>query len=147
MADTVEKNIFQGLIVRMQALPLPTGMTMGANVALPGVAFSPTTTTKFISFEIHFNKSIRTDLSLQIQPIRQGFIRGNVMWPKSSAQVDAVDLAGTVAEHFKAGTKLYRNDVEIRLDEDPELGALMIGATHLSLPVTALWQCFPKFPA
>lgn len=147
MADTIEKTIFQALMLRMQALPLPTGMTLASNVALPGVSFAPSTTTKFISFEIHFNKSVRTDQSLQMPPIRQGFIRGNVMWPKSSAQVDAVDLAGNVAEHFKASTKLYQSGVQVRFDEDPEIGVLMIGTTHLTVPVTANWQCFPKFPA
>lgn len=147
MADTVEKNIFQALMVHMQAFPLPVGMTLAANVALPGVSFSPSTTTKFISFEIHFNRSIETDLSLEMAPIRQGFIRGNVMWPKTHAQVDAIDLAGNIRSHFKRGTKLYQDGVQVRFDQDPELGVLMIGNTHLTVPVTAFWRSFPQAPA
>ncbi|WP_426235867.1 phage tail terminator-like protein [Pararhizobium sp. DWP1-1-3] len=147
MADTIEKTIFQALMLRMQALPLPVGMTLASNVALPGVAFAPSTTTKFISFEIHFNRPIETDLSLEMDPIRQGFIRGNVMWPKSFAQVDAVDLAGNIRSHFKRGTKLYQNGVQVRFDEDPEVGVLMIGTTHLTVPVTAFWRSFPQAPA
>lgn len=147
MADTIEKDIFQGLLVRMQALPLPSGMTHAANVALPGVTFEPSALTRFVSFEIHFNRSIRTDLSLSIGPIRQGFIRGNAMWPKKFAQVDAVDMAGVIADHFKAGTKLYQDGTQIRFDEDPDLSLLMIGSTHVTVPVTARWQCFPHVPA
>lgn len=147
MADSVEKNIFQGLVNHMKALSLPAGMTHAGNVALPGVSFSPTTTLKYISFEIHFNRSIETDLSLEMDPIRQGFIRGNVMWPKSFAQVDAIDLAGNIRSHFKRGTKLYQDGVQVRFDEDPELGVLMIGNTHLTVPVTARWQSYPQSPA
>lgn len=147
MADSVEKNIFQGLMLRMQAMPLPAGMTLAGNVALPGVTFAPSTTTKFISFEIHFNRSIETDLSLEMDPIRQGFIRGNVMWPKSFAQVDAIDLAGNIRSHFKRGTQFYQDGVQVRFDEDPELGVLMIGNTHLTVPVTAFWRSFPQAPA
>ncbi|MDW9792434.1 phage tail terminator-like protein [Sinorhizobium medicae] len=147
MADTIEKDIFQGIMLRMMALPLPAGMTHAGNVALPGVPFSPTATTKYVSFEIHFNRSIRTDLSLQIDPIRQGFIRGNVNWPKGGAQVDAVELAGVVCNHFKAGTNFYQDGTQIRFDEDPEMSLLIIGSTHVTVPVTARWLCYPHVPA
>lgn len=143
MADSVEKNIFQSITNWMKIVPLPSGMTLAGNIALPGVSFSPTPTTKYISFEIHFNRSIRTDLTGQIAPIRQGFIRGNVQYPKTFSQVDAVDLAGIVAEHFKVSTKLYEEGVQVRFDEDPEVGVLMIGSTHLTVPVTARWIVYP----
>lgn len=147
MADTAEKNIFQATINRMKLLPLPTGMTHAANVVLPGVTFTPQATTKFVSFEMHFNRSIRTDLSQQIEPIRQGFIRGNVNWPKGYSQVDAIELAGVISEHFKTGTKLYDEGRQVRFDDDPELSAIVIGSTHFTVPVTAFWQSYPVVPA
>ncbi len=139
MADTVEKDIFQGLMLRMQAMTLPTGVER----VLPGVTYAPTATTKFVSFETHFNRSIETDLSLVMDPIRQGFIRGNVMWPKGYSQVDAIDVAGIVRAQFKRGTSFYQDGTQIRFDQDPELGPLIIGATHTSLSVTARWVCYP----
>jgi hypothetical protein len=147
MADTVEKNIFQAVVNRMKAVQLPAGMTLAANVVLPGVPFSPQATTKYISFEMHFNRSIRTDLSQTIPPIRQGFIRGNVMWPKGYSQVDAIDVAGSVCLLFQTGTKLYEDDVQVRFDEDPEIGVLMVGSTHFMVPVTADWRSYPKVTA
>lgn len=143
MADTVEKDIFQGLMLRMQAMTLPTGVER----VLPGVTYAPAATTKFVSFETHFNRSIETDLSLVMDPIRQGFIRGNVMWPKGSAQVDAIDVAGIVRAQFKRGTSFYQDGTQIRFDQDPELGPLIIGSTHTSLSVTARWVCYPQVPA
>lgn len=143
MADTVEKDIFQGLMLRMMSAPLPTGV----QIALPGVAFTPSATTKFVSFEIHFNQSIETDLSMRMDPIRRGFIRGNVMWPKGSAQVDAVDVAGIVRAYFKRGTNFYQDGTQIRFDEDPAIGVIMTGDTHVTIPVTAMWICYPKVPA
>ncbi|NTE87197.1 phage tail terminator-like protein [Agrobacterium rubi] len=143
MADTVEKDIFQGLMLRMQAMTLPTGVER----VLPGVTYAPTATTKLVSFETHFNRSIETDLSLVMDPIRQGFIRGNVMWPKGSAQVDAIDVAGLVRAHFKRGTSFYQDGTQIRFDQDPELGPLIIGTTHTTLSVTARWTVYPTVPA
>ena len=143
MADTVEKDIFQGLTLRMQAMTLPAGVDR----VLPGVTYAPTATTKFVSFETHFNRSIETDLSLMMDPIRQGFIRGNVMWPKGSAQVDAIDVAGIVRAQFKRGTSFYQDGTQIRFDQDPELGPLIIGTTHTSLSVTARWTVYPTVPA
>lgn len=143
MADSVEKDIFQGLMLRMIALTLPTGVER----VLPGVTYSPTATSKFVSFETHFNRSIETDLSLEMDPIRQGFIRGNVMWPKGYAQVDAFDVAGIVRAQFKRGTSFYQDGTQIRFDQDPELGPLIIGSTHTSLSVTARWTVYPTVPA
>jgi hypothetical protein len=140
MADSVEKKIYQALLLAAQAVTLPAGVQR----ADPGVTFTPTTTTKFVSVEIHFNRPIRTDLSLKIDPIRQGFMRTNVMWPKGSAIVDGYDLAGQLAASFEAGTKLYRNGVQVRIDEDPEVGGYITGDTHQNIPVTIRWRSYPN---
>lgn len=143
MADTAEKSIFQALVIQMKNLTLPTGMTLAGNVVLPGVQFTPQATTKYVSFEVHFNTSIETDLSLELEPIRQGFIRGNVLWPKTGAQVDAIDLAGNIRDLFKRGTKLVQNGRQVRFDQDPSLGVIVTGDTHFTVPVTIRWQVFP----
>jgi hypothetical protein len=147
MADSIEKKIYQALLTKVQALPLPTGMTQAANVALPGVTFTPTATTKFISVEVHFNRSIETDLSLVMDPIRQGFMRCNVMWPKGAALVDGIDLAGSIQAFFRRGTKLLRSDTQVRIDEAPEVGVFVTGDTHFTIPVTIRWNCQPQVPA
>lgn len=147
MADTVEKKIYQALLTKVQALALPSGMTQQANVALPGLPFTPTATTKFISVEVHFNRSIETDLSLEMDAIRIGFMRCNVMWPKGAAVVDGIDLAGQIKAFFRRGTKLLRTDTQVRIDEAPEVGVLVTGDTHVTIPVTIRWNCQPQVPA
>jgi hypothetical protein len=139
MADSTEMKIFQALVLKAQAFVPPSGVT----VVLPGVAFAPTAQSKFVSVEVHFNRSIETDISLESDPIRQGFLRTNVMWPKGSAQVDAVNLAGQLREYLRRGTKLLRVDTEVRIDEDPEIGVIVTGDTHITVPVTIRWRCFP----
>ncbi|QHG70157.1 phage tail terminator-like protein [Ensifer adhaerens] len=143
MADTVEMKIYQALVLRAQAFVAPAGVT----VVLPGVAYSPTATSKFVVCEMHFNRSIETDLSLVLDPIRQGFFRTNVMWPKGSAIVDGYNLAGQLRENFRRGTKLLRADTQVRIDEDPEIGVLVTGDTHHTIPVTTRWRCYPQVPA
>lgn len=143
MADTVEKTIYQALLAAVQALVLP----LGWDKALPGVSYTPTATSRFVSFEIHFNTPIETDLSFKLDPIRRGFVRANVMLPKGRAVVDAYDIAGQVRAAFKRGTKLWRGDIQVRFDEDPELANLMAGDTHYQVPVTADWMNYPKVPA
>jgi hypothetical protein len=138
MADTTEKKIYQALAARAQTFPAPSGVT----VVLPGEPFSPTAASKFVSIEVHFNRSIETDLSLQLDPIRQGFMRANVMWPKGSAIVDGYEVAGRFRAHLKRGTKLLRDTVQVRIDEDPEIGPLVGGDTHYTIPVTIRWRCF-----
>ncbi|MGO7044391.1 phage tail terminator-like protein [Rhizobium johnstonii] len=143
MADTVEMNIYQALLVRCQEFAPPAGVTM----VLPGVTFAPTAQSKFVSVEVHFNRSIETDLSLVMDPIRQGFMRTNVMWPKGQAIVDGYNLAGQLRAHLRRGTKLLRVDTQVRIDEDPEIGVLVTGETHHNIPVTTRWNCQPQVPA
>ncbi|APG91153.1 phage tail terminator-like protein [Sinorhizobium americanum] len=143
MADTVEKKIYQALLIQMQAFVPPAGVT----IVLPGQTFTPTATSKFVSVEVHFNRSIETDLSLVMDPIRQGFMRTNVMWPKGLAIVDGYDVAGQLRGHFRRGTKLFRTDTQVRIDEDPEIGVLVTGDTHHNIPVTTRWRCYPQVPA
>ncbi|MBX4920997.1 hypothetical protein HJA76_14995 [Rhizobium bangladeshense] len=143
MADTVEMKIYQALLIRCQAFTLPAGVAL----VLPGVSYSPTAQSKFVSVEVHFNRSIETDLSLEMDPIRQGFMRTNVMWPKGSAIVDGYNLAGQLRAHFGRGTKLMQVDTQVRIDEDPEIGVLVTGDTHHTIPLTVRWNCQPQVPA
>ncbi|MEN0115437.1 MAG: phage tail terminator-like protein [Agrobacterium cavarae] len=143
MSDPARKTIFQALLLAAQAFPLPSGIQR----ADPGVTYAPSAESKFVSVEIHFNRSIRTDLSQEIGPIRQGFMRLNVMWPKKSAIVDAHDLSAQLEDAFKAGTKLYRNGLQVRIDEDPEASSLITGDTHYTVPLTIRWVCYPTVPA
>ncbi|MBX4872705.1 MULTISPECIES: phage tail terminator-like protein [Rhizobium] len=143
MADTVEMKIYQALLIRCQAFTLPAGVVM----VLPGVTYSPTAQSKFVSVEVHFNRSIETDLSLEMDPIRQGFMRTNVMWPKGLAIVDGYNLAGQLRAHLRRGTKLLQADTQVRIDEDPEIGVLVTGETHHNIPVTTRWLCYPQVPA
>ncbi|MGR9274718.1 phage tail terminator-like protein [Rhizobium leguminosarum] len=143
MAETVEMKIYQALLVRCQEFEPPAGVTM----VLPGVMFTPTAQSKFVSVEVHFNRSIETDLSLEMDPIRQGFMRTNVMWPKGQAIVDGYNLAGQLRAHLRRGTKLLRADTQVRIDEDPEIGVLVTGETHHNIPVTTRWNCQPQVPA
>lgn len=138
MADTVEKKIYQALAKAMQDFTPPAGVA----VVLPGATYSPTAASKFISVEVHFNRSIETDLSLDMDPIRQGFMRANVMWPKASQIVDAYEIAGNVRAYLRRGTQLYRDAVQVRIDEDPEISVLVTGDTHFTVPVTIRWLCY-----
>jgi hypothetical protein len=139
MADTVEKLIYQALATAAAAVVLPAGWS----IILPGQTFTPTASSKFVSVEIHFNRSIETDLSLEMDPIRQGFMRANVMLPKGSAVVDGYNIAGTIRAAFRRGRPhLYRDPVEVRIDEDPELVNLMTGDTHHTIPVTIRWRSY-----
>ncbi len=143
MADTVEKSIFYALLEAARGLVLPTGVQK----VEPGQSYTPTATSKFVSIEIHFNTSIETDLSLEMDPIRQGFMRTNVMWPKTSSVIDAYDVCGTVRAAFKRGTKLYRSGIQVRIDEDPAISVLDTGDTHHTIPVTIRWMSYPQVPA
>lgn len=144
MADSTEKKIFQALATAAKAVTLPSGWVM----ILAGEAYTPTATSKFVSTEIHFNRPIDTDaVSQQIQPIRQGFMRMNVMLPKGLAIVDGYDLAGKLCDEFAIGRKLYKDSVQVRLDEHSEIGPLITGDTHHTLPVTCRWHSYPQVPA
>lgn len=144
MADSTEKKIFQALATAARAVSLPTGWTL----IIAGEAFTPTAASKFISTEIHFNRPINTDaVSQQLQPIRQGFMRMNVMLPKGLAIVDGYDVAGKLCDAFAIGRKLYQGTVQVRIDEHPEIGPLMTGASHHTIPTTVRWHSYPQVPA
>lgn len=144
MADSTEKKIFQAMATAAKAVTLPSGWTM----ILAGEAYAPTATSKFVSAEVHFNRPIDTDaVSQQLQPIRQGFMRMNVMLPKGAAVVDGFDLAGKLCDAFAIGRKLYKDTVQVRLDEHPEIGPLITGDTHHTIPTTVRWFAYPQVSA
>ncbi|MDW9644466.1 hypothetical protein GOA77_09455 [Sinorhizobium meliloti] len=147
MAETVEEKIFRALIERVRIMPLPAGWTVAANIAFPGVAFTPTASKPFLSIEVHFNRSIETDISMEMDPIRQGFMRANVMWPKGQGMFQAIDFAGKVRAFFRRGTRLTFEGTRTDINEDPELGPHITGDTHIAQPVTIRWQCMPAVPA
>lgn len=147
MAETVEEKIFRAMITRMTEFPLPAGWALATHVAMPGIAYTPLANRPFLSVEFHFNRSIETDLSLVLDPIRQGFMRVNVMWPKGQGVFQAIDLAGKVRTFFKRGTRVTFEDNRTDVNEDPEIANMVTGDTHISVPVTIRWSCQPQVPA
>lgn len=147
MADTVEERIFRGLVERVKTLALPDGWTLATHVAFQGMPFTPIATQPFLSVEVHFNRSIETDLSLEMDPIRQGFLRANVMWPKGQGLFQAYDLAGKVRAYFRRGTRVTFETTRTDINEDPEIGVTVTGDTHVTVPVTIRWTCQPEVPA
>ena len=147
MADTVEEKIFRALIERVKTMPLPAGWTLATHVAMPGVPFAPQAGKPFVSIEVHFNRSIETDLSLQMDPIRQGFLRANVMWPKGQGLFQAYDFAGKVSAFFRRGTRVTFEANRTDINEAPEIGVTVTGDTHETVPVTIRWINAPQVPA
>lgn len=147
MAATVEEDIFRGLMEYFGKWTLPTGWTAAGNIANPGIAFTPSASKPFVSLEIHFNRSIETDLSLEMDPIRQGFMRANVMWPKGQGHVQGLGVAASIRMHFRRGTTALNDGTQTRIDQDPEIGVIVTGDTHVTIPVTIRWICYPKVPA
>lgn len=152
MATTIEKKTFQALLDAVKAFPLPSGWTKAANVALPNEDLVPpvAASTKYISVEIDFNRPIATDrVSQSLEPIRQGILRCAVKWPRKAAEVDAVELAGQLAAYFRTGTKLYREGLQVRIDDPPEIVAVptMHTDTHKTFAVIIRWMTYPPVPA
>lgn len=147
MAATVEEDIFRGLMEYFKQWPLPSGWVSSSHIAYPGIAFTPAANRPFVSLEVHFNRSIDTDISLEMDPIRQGFMRANVMWPKGQGHVQALGVAASIRKHFRRGAKFYNDGTQVRVDEDPEIGVIITGETHVTIPVTIRWVCYPKVPA
>ena len=140
---TVEADIFSGLINHLNTWTLPDDWTTENNIAYPGVTFVPVQDIPFIQTKVHYNKSIETDLSLELPPIRQGFLQANTMWPKGWGHRDPVDIAGSIRDHFKRGTIIIESGIQIRIDEDPELGVIFEGSTHDTVPLTVTWIVYP----
>jgi len=152
MPTTVEKKTFQALLDAVKSFPLPAGWTKAANVALPNEDLDPPLTAdrKFISVEIDLNRPIATDrVSQSLEPIRQGILRCAIKWPRNAAEVDAVELAGQLAAYFKTGTKLYREGLQVRIDDPPEIVAvpIMQTDTHKTFAVLIRWMTYPPVPA
>lgn len=147
MADTVEEKIFRALIEHVKEMPLLAGWTLQTHVAFPGVAFAPRADKPFLSIEVHFNRSIETDLTLEMDPIRQGFMRANIMWPKGQGLFQAYDLAGKVRAFFRRGTRVTFENNRTDINEDPEIGVTVTGDTHETVPVTIRWTNSPQVPA
>ncbi|SOC45765.1 uncharacterized protein DUF4128 [Rhizobium subbaraonis] len=143
MAGTVEQKVFRALVERFQAWPLPTGWTEAANVAYPGLHFTPVAGKPFVSVEVHYNRSVETDISMEMDPIRQGFMRLNVMWPNGQGHVAAIEVAGSIRAHFRRGSKATKEDTVVRIYEDPEIGVILTGDTHINVPVTVRWRAYP----
>lgn len=147
MADTVEERIFRGLIETVKTLALPTGWTIPTHVDMPDMAFTPRADKPFLAIEVHFNKSIETDLSLEMDAIRQGFVNLRIEWPKGQGAFQSIAFAGVIREHFRRGTKIWFEGTRTDVDEDPEIMPSITGLTHVGRSVIVRWTCQPEVPA
>ncbi|MEY9719762.1 hypothetical protein ABIA22_002252 [Sinorhizobium fredii] len=143
MAATVDGKITAGLLEHFKTFTLPSGMTHGANVAEPGINYTPVAGVAYVSLEVHHNTPTPVGISMEDDPIRRGFLRANVCWPNGKGIVKATDLASQIADHFGRGSKISFDGTTIWIIEEPELAGDIQGTSHFSIPVTVRWQVFP----
>ncbi|ACL58451.1 DUF4128 domain-containing protein [Methylobacterium nodulans] len=109
-------------------------------VAMPGVAFTPEQGKPFLAVDYFPNTSRLDGLPFDSDVTHLGLFQLSVVWPAGQGFVKPLQVAAQVRQAFAAGTRLWRNDLTVCIDETPEVAGPIDDAPWVRFPVTVRWR-------
>lgn len=145
MAISVEAKIVNGLMSHFQGFALPADVA----VAYPDVDFTPNGR-KHVRLSVAPNTPLAPHISGSLT-IHRGILLAVICWPPGGGIVEALELAGSIREHFafndaKDDRRVISHDgIEIRIGVEfpPRIASSEPVETFTETPVTIPWTVYP----
>ncbi|ACL61753.1 DUF4128 domain-containing protein [Methylobacterium nodulans] len=135
-ATGTEAKILDALLGYLAGLtfapPLP--------VAQPGVAFAPQTGKAYLEASFYPNTAGLDGLPFDSDRTHAGLFVLTVVWPTGQGLLKPLDVAAQVRRAFAAGTRLWRDDLVVCVDEVPQVDAPVDEAPWVRVAVTVRWR-------
>lgn len=116
-------------------------LTPARPLAWPGKSFSPVVGTPYLFATYMPNATTSTGLAFNAPRDFRGLFQVSVFWPAGRGIVYPLELAGSVAAHFKMGTRIMRSGLKVELNQPPEVAPPIEQPDWLQVPVTVRWRC------
>ena len=138
MATHIEAIIVDALCNHMAALTLPVGV----GIAWPNVAFEPGNS-PYVAVRILKNDPVQPRIRFGDEPIRQGIMQVTVYTPEGAGIIAQSELAGTIRDHFKRGTKITKDGVTVSIIDEPRVASDIQEPAWSAVPVSISWTVYP----
>lgn len=140
---TVESTIPSLLLARVAALVLSPALP----VAYPDVAFTPPVDAQgkakpYLEVRHLPNTNVNLFLGDDATVQYQGLFQITVIYPAGQGIPKPFDIAGLVALHFKKGTALRGDGVNVRIYQKPSVARSIQETDRIRVPVTIPYQVF-----
>ena len=137
-ATSIEAKI----TLALQNAVLSVAQTLGLPIAAPGVAYTPTGA-PYLAVIIGKNTPINVSLSGGRDPVRQGILLLNVLWPVGAGILPATEAAATLRDAFKFNTRINFTGGYIKVTSEPTIQGDIVGDNgYLLVPLTVPWMAF-----
>lgn len=142
MADFVETSIAEALFARLATLVLTPAM----EIAWPNISFDPPTAGYLRATPVP-NLASQVTLGDAGKNRFGGLFQVDVFWPQNDGIRPALERAGAVAAHFKRGTVLTRDGINVRITRPPEVRPHLQSPPYLQVPVMIRYQADAANPS
>lgn len=135
---TIEASIQTALFARAASLVLSPVHP----VAWPNVSFTVPASKKYVRVTHFPNSTDRLYLGNNDPHRHQGILQLTVVAPINSGEALAREIAGQIADHFRAGLKLNSSGVRVNVTKRPNTGSVVIDTTEIRIPVSIAYRAF-----
>jgi hypothetical protein len=70
----------------------------------------------------------------------EGIFQIDVFTPENEGIIKAMEIAGTIEQHFKRGTYINNDGVLVRIMQPPEITTSLKSSPYLQTPISIRWQ-------
>jgi len=131
MATGVEASIEEGLLARLATLTLSPVMP----VSEPNIDFKPVASGYLQAqhFPVDTNQ---VNLGSNGKNRTSGIFQVSVYWPTGEGAIEPKERASLIAAHFKRGTVITQDGLNIRIVEPPHVAGVITEKQFLQVPVS-----------
>ncbi|MGN6538944.1 MAG: phage tail terminator-like protein [Mesorhizobium sp.] len=105
-------------------------------------SYSPDASTPYLRCSLFYNTTRRLFLNGADPHQRLNLLQIDVMAKRSWTGKQATQVAGQIAQHFAADTRMTFGDVICRVTAAPHVAAPLAGDVFMQVPVTVPVECF-----
>jgi len=139
MASTgVETRILEALDTRLQALVFSPAIP----ISFPNRTFTPSGAYLRTWWLPSPTETLGGTTPVTAPLDYKGIYQVSVFWPIGSGSTPIMEVASAIAAHFKRGTKLSHDGIDVWMDDPPSVGPMIQESNVLQLPVSVPYRAF-----
>ena len=119
--------------------------SLGLQIAFPNVPLSQPVGTPYLALTVMPNTAVLQTMEFGGDVDHQGLLQISVFWPSGQGMVKPMSTAAAIVKAFAPGTRIDRNLVSVRVNEQPRIAPALQESDWCQVPVTVRWRAF--YPA
>lgn len=133
-----EAQIYEALVFTLDEMATALRMP----IAMPGVPYKPVIDQPYLVANVVPNTATLFGLELDSDVDFQGLAQVSVYWPSGQGLVKPMQVAAKVVAALAPGTRIARNGIEVRINEQPTVSPVQVETDWTQVPIIARWRAF-----